>query len=80
MDFSFPSYLLVPASESSGIDRFTLTKLRCVGDEEKTIPSGLDNSSTMIAPPVLPQSAFCALKKADWQKLDRFKFLRMDIS
>jgi hypothetical protein len=27
----------------------------------------------MIAPPVLPQSAFCALKKTDWPKLDRFK-------
>jgi hypothetical protein len=33
----------------------------------------------MIAPPVLPQSAFCALKKTDWQKLDRFKFLVLDI-
>jgi hypothetical protein len=32
----------------------------------------------MIAPPVLPQSAFCALKKTDWQKLDRFKFLVLD--
>ncbi len=46
-----------------GIDGFTLTKLRHVGDEEKTIPSCLGTSSLMIAPPVLPQSAFCALKK-----------------
>jgi hypothetical protein len=28
----------------------------------------------MIALPILPQSAFCALKKTDWPKLDRFKF------
>ncbi len=35
----------------------------------------------MIAPPDLPQSAFCALKKTDWPKLDRFKFLvfKLDI-
>ncbi len=33
----------------------------------------------MIAPPVLLQSAFCALKKTDWLKLDRFKFLILDI-
>jgi hypothetical protein len=33
----------------------------------------------MIAPPVLPQSAFFALKKTDWLKLDRFKFLILDI-
>jgi hypothetical protein len=45
------------------MDRFTLTKLRRVGDEEKTILSCLDARSPMIAPPVLPQSAFCALKK-----------------
>ncbi len=63
-----------------GIGGFTLTKLRQVGDEEKTIPSCLDHtSSPMIAPPVLPQSAFCALKKRDWPKLDRFKFLILDI-
>ncbi len=52
---------------------FTLTKLRHVGIEEKTIPSCLDTSSPMIAPPVLLQSAFCALKKTDWPKLDRFR-------
>jgi hypothetical protein len=33
----------------------------------------------MIAPPVLPQSAFCALKKTDWPKLDRFKFFILDV-
>jgi hypothetical protein len=33
----------------------------------------------MISPPVLPQSAFCALKKTYWSKLDRFKFLILDI-
>ncbi len=62
-----------------GIGGFTLTKLRQVWDEEKTIPSCLDTRSPMIAPPVLPQSAFCALKKTDWPKLDRFKFLVLDI-
>ncbi len=45
--------------------------------EEKTIDT--TGSSPMIAPPVLPQSAFCALKKIDWPKLDRFKFLILDI-
>jgi hypothetical protein len=54
-------------------------KHRSVGDEEKTIPSCLDTSSLMIAPPVLQQSAFCTLKKTDWQKSDRFKFLISDI-
>ncbi len=33
----------------------------------------------MIAPPVLPQTAFCALKKTGWLKLDHFKFLVSDI-
>ncbi len=64
-----------------GIGEFTLTKLRHVGDEEKTIPSceDSDTRSPMIAPPVLLQSAFCALKKTDWPKLDSFKFLVFDI-
>ena len=62
-----------------GIGGFTLTKLRHVGDEEKIIPSSVDTRRPMIAPPVLPQSAFCALKKTDWPKLDRFKFLILDI-
>jgi hypothetical protein len=60
------------------IGGFTLTKLH-VGDEEKTIPSCLDTRSPMIAPPVLPLSAFCALKKIDWLKLDCFQFLILDI-
>ncbi len=62
-----------------GISGFTLTKLTHVGDEEKTIQSCLDTSSPMMAPPVLLQSAFCALKQTDWQKLDRFKFLVLDV-
>ncbi len=61
-----------------GIGWFTLTKLRHVGDEEKTILSCLDTSSPTISPLVLPQSAFCALKKTDWPKLDSFKFLILD--
>ncbi len=64
-----------------GIGGFTLTKLRSVGDEEKTIPSSLDTSRPMMAPPVLlqtVQNAFCALKKK-WLKLDRFKFLVLDV-
>ncbi len=62
-----------------GIGGFTLTKHRSVGDEEKSIPFCLNTSNPMIAPPVLPQSAFCALKKTDWPKLDCFKFLVLDI-
>ncbi len=64
-----------------GIGWFTLTKLtRHIGDKEKIIPSCLDTRSPMIAPPVLLQSAFCALKKIDWLKLDRvFKFFILDI-
>ncbi len=62
-----------------GIGGFTLTKLRHVGDEEKTIPTCSDTRRPMIAPPVLPQSAFCALKRTNWPKLDRFKFLILDI-
>ncbi len=58
---------------------FTLTKHRSVGDEEKTIPSCLDTSSLMNAPPVLLQSAFCALKQTDFLKLGCFKFLVLDI-
>ncbi len=63
-----------------GIGGFTLTKYKSVGDGERTIPSCLDTSSLMIAPTVLQQSAFCALKKIDWPKLDCFKFLVLDIS
>ncbi len=62
-----------------GIGGFTLTKLRHVGDKEKIIPTCLDTHSPTIAPPVLPQSAFSTLKKTDWPKLDRFKFLVLDI-
>jgi hypothetical protein len=61
---------------------FTLTNLRHVGDQEKIIPSSVDTSSPMTAPPILPQSAEygeCALKKTDWPELDRFKFLILDI-
>ncbi len=62
-----------------GIGGFTLTKLRSAGDEDKTIPSCLDTSSPMIASPVLLQSAFSALKKTDWPKLDHFKFLILEV-
>jgi hypothetical protein len=64
------------------IGEITLTKLRSVGDEDKTIPSCLDTSSEMIAPPVLQQStlnaAFCDQQKTDWPKLDRSKALVLD--
>jgi hypothetical protein len=60
--YSFPQYLLIPATELSG-DWRVHSMLRSVGKEEKTIPSCNDISSPMIAPPVLQQSAFCALKK-----------------
>jgi hypothetical protein len=62
-----------------GIDGLTLTKLRSVGDDEKTIPSCSDIRCLMIAPPILLQNAFCALKNTDRLKLDRFKFLVLDI-
>ncbi len=61
-----------------GIDGFTLTKLRHGGEEEKTLPSCSDTRSPMTASLVLLQSAFCALKKTDWPKLDCFKFLILD--
>jgi hypothetical protein len=65
----FRVYLLFPHifwflhQNRVGIYGFTLTKLRSVGDEEITNPSCLDTSSLMIAPLVLAQSTFCALKK-----------------
>jgi hypothetical protein len=88
-DFHFPAdfrlYLPFPHifwflhQDWVGLDGFTLTMLSHVGDEEKTIPSCLDTHSPIIAPPVLPQSAFCALKRTDWPKLDRFKFFISDV-
>jgi hypothetical protein len=84
-DFHFPLdfrlYILFPHIFSflhqnwMGINGFTLTKFRHVGDHEKTIPSCLDTGNRMIAPRFLQQSAFCTLKKTGWPKLDRFKFL-----
>ncbi len=79
LDILFPYIFWFLHQNRVGIGGFTLTKHRSVGDEEKTIPSCLDTSGLIIAPPVLPQSAFCALKKTDWPKLDRFKFLILDI-
>ncbi len=61
--YSFPHIFWFLHQNRAGIGGFTLTKHRSVGDEQKIIPSCLDTSSLMIAPPVLPQSAFCALKK-----------------
>ncbi len=63
LDIIFPHIFWFLHQNRVGIGGFTLTKHRSVGDEEKTIPSCLDTSSLMIAPPVLPQSAFCAQKK-----------------
>ncbi len=59
-----------------GIGGFTHTKLRQVGDEEKTIPSCLDTSSPMIAPPVLPQSALRSKKNrlAEVRSFEVFDF------
>jgi hypothetical protein len=79
LDILFPHIFWFLHQNQVGKSWFTLTKHRSVGDEEKTIPSCLDTSSLMIDPPVLLQSAFCALKKTDWPKLDRFKFLILDI-
>ena len=63
IDIRFPHICWFLHQNWVGIGGFTLIKLRHVGDEEKTIPSCLDTCSAMIAPPVLPQSAFCNLKK-----------------
>ena len=63
LDFLFPHIFWFLHQNWVGIGGFTLTKLRKVGDEEKTIPSCLDTSSPMTTPPVLPQIAFCALIK-----------------
>ena len=79
LNILFPHIFWFLHQNRVGIGGLTLTKHRSVGDEEKTIPSCLDTSSLMIAPPVLPQSAFCSLKKTDWPKLHRFKFLVSDI-
>ncbi len=79
LDILFPHIFWFLHQNWVGINGFTLTKLWSVGDEEKAIPSSLNNRSPMIAPPILPQSAFCALKKTDWPKLDHFKFLILDI-
>ncbi len=70
-DFHFPVDFRINTLSSfgpcirMGIGWFTPTKLRSVVDEEKTIPSCLDTSSPMIAPPVLLLTTFCALKKTD---------------
>ncbi len=56
-----------------------LLSIEVLGTKRKTIPTCLAASNLMIAPPVLPQSVFCALKKTDWPKLDRIKFFILDI-
>ncbi len=64
-----------------GIDGFTLTELREVGDEDKTIPSCLDTRT--VTQPNYCSTRFAAErilrpKKTDRPKLDRFKFLVLD--
>ncbi len=76
LDILFPHIFWFLHQNWVGISGFTLPKLRRIGDEEKIISSCLDIRSPMIAPPVLPESAFCAVKKTDWPKLDRFKLDR----
>jgi hypothetical protein len=68
LDILFPCIFWFLHQNWVGAGWFTLTKLRSVGDEEKTIPSCKDTHSPMIDPPVLQQSAFCTLKKTDWPK------------
>ena len=69
LDILYPQIFWFLHQNWVGIGWFTLTKLRHVGDEAKTIPSCLDNRSRpTMAPPVLLQSAFCALKKTDCKK------------
>jgi hypothetical protein len=71
LDILFPHIFWFLHQNRVGIGGFTLTKLRSVGDKEKNIPSCLDTSILMIAPPVLQQSAFCALKKTDWPNISK---------
>jgi hypothetical protein len=52
-----------------GMSGFTLTKPRNVGDEDKTILSSFNISSSMITQPVLQQSALLAAE------VERNKFL-----
>ncbi len=80
LDILFPHIFWFLHQNWVGIGGFTLTKLRHVGDQEKTIPPCLDTPrSPMMAPPVLLQSAFSTLKKIDFLKLDRFKLLVLDV-
>ncbi len=62
LDILFPHIFWFLHQNWVGIGWFTLTKLRHVGDEEETIPSGSDTRSPMTAPPVLPQCAFGSKK------------------
>ncbi len=52
LDIFFPHIFWFLHQNWVGINGFTLTKFRYVGDEEKTIPSCLDTSNPMIAPPL----------------------------
>ncbi len=79
LNILFPHIFWFLHHNGVGICGFTLTKLRHVGDEEKTSPSWLDDtSSPMIASPVFPRSASGTQKKTYWPKLDRFKFFSLD--
>ncbi len=68
LDVLFPRIFWFLHQNWVGTGLFTLTELKSVGDK-------VQRRSPMIAPPVLPQSAFCTLKTTDWPRLDRFKFL-----
>ncbi len=70
----FPHIFWFLHQNSVGISGFTLTKLRNVGDEDKTILSSLDTKSSMIAQPVLPQSA----NKNRLSEVRSFQYLVLD--
>ncbi len=55
LDTHFPHIFWFLHQNQVGIGGFTLSRLRRVGDEEKTIPSCLDTRSLMIAQLVLMQ-------------------------
>jgi hypothetical protein len=81
LDILFPHIVWFLHQNRVGISGFTLTKLRSVGDEDKTIPSCLDTSSPMIAPLFCRKLILGSSKKTDWptSKLYRFKVLVLHI-
>jgi hypothetical protein len=73
LDDLFPHIFWFLHQNRVGIDGFTLTIDKNIGDEEKTIPSSLDTSTPMIAHQFCSRAHSALKKQTDWPKL-RFKF------